>query len=409
MTAAASDHERYLATLQRLLEIPATDMKAALTQASDALAAVLAADKVDTFLLDASRDSLVAVGTSTQPLSALEKQLGLDVLPVSNGGRSVQAFTSGTMVRLGNVEDDEQELRGIREGLKVRSIVAAPLDAGGRRRGALMVSSLKPDFFTELDGALVESAAQWVGSVIERADLSEAIKRAAVEQSRYSTAEELVTVLAHDLRNYLQPVTWRMHALRLRAARDDRAADVRDVDAAQAALSRITSLVSDLLDSARLEGGLDDLKLEDVDLGVLLDEAAAEMSSPDHAIDVNSAQAVVVAGDRVRLRQCVDNILANALSHSPPGAPVHVYMNRENTGSGALARIEIVDEGSGIPESVLPHLFEKFYSVRGERGEGLGLGLYIAKRIASAHGGDLTADHCVGKGARFTIKIPIPG
>jgi two-component system OmpR family sensor kinase len=378
MTAAASDHERYLATLQRLLEIPATDMKAALTQASDALAAVLAADKVDTFLLDASRDSLVAVGTSTQPLSALEKQLGLDVLPVSNGGRSVQAFTSGTMVRLGNVEDDEQELRGIREGLKVRSIVAAPLDAGGRRRGALMVSSLKPDFFTELDGALVESAARWVGSVIERADLSEAIKRAAVEQSRYSTAEELVTVLAHDLRNYLQPVTWRMHALRLRAARDDRAADVRDVDAAQAALSRITSLVSDLLDSARLEGGLDDLKLEDVDLGVLLDEAAAEMSSPDHAIDVNSAQAVVVAGDRVGLRQCVDNILANALSHSPPGAPVHVYMNRENTESGALARIEIVDEGSGIPESVLPHLFEKFYSVRGERGEGLGLGLYIA-------------------------------
>jgi len=409
MTAAASDHERYLATLQRLLEIPATDMKAALTQASDALAAVLAADKVDTFLLDASRDSLVAVGTSTQPLSALEKQLGLDVLPVSNGGRSVQAFTSGTMVRLGNVEDDEQELRGIREGLKVRSIVAAPLDAGGRRRGALMVSSLKPDFFTELDGALVESAARWVGSVIERAELSEAIKRAAVEQSRYSTAEELVTVLAHDLRNYLQPVTWRMHALRLRAARDDRAADVRDVDAAQAALSRITSLVSDLLDSARLEAGLDDLKLEDVDLGVLLDEAAAEMSSPDHAIDVNSAQAVVVAGDRVRLRQCVDNILANALSHSPPGAPVHVYMNRENTGSGALARIEIVDEGSGIPESVLPHLFEKFYSVRGERGEGLGLGLYIAKRIASAHGGDLAADHCVGKGARFTIKIPIPG
>jgi two-component system, OmpR family, sensor kinase len=408
MTAAASDHERYLATLQRLLEIPATDMKAALTQASDALADVLAADKVDTFLLDASRDSLVAVGTSTQPLSALEKQLGLDVLPVSNGGRSVQAFTSGTTFRLGNVENDEQELRGIRKGLKVRSIVAAPLDAGGRRRGALMVSSLKPDFFTELDGALVESAARWVGSVIERAELSEAIKRGAVEHSRYSTAEELVTVLAHDLRNYLQPVTWRMHALRLRAARDDRAADLRDVDAAQAALSRITSLVSDLLDSARLEGGLYDLKLQDVDLGVLLREAAAEMSSPDHAIDVSSAQALVVAGDPVRLRQCVDNILANALSHSPPGAPVHVYMNRENTESGALARIEIVDEGSGIPESVLPHLFEKFYSVRGERGEGLGLGLYIAQRIASAHGGDLAADHCVGKGARFTIRIPIP-
>ena len=407
MTAAAGDHERYLATLQRLLEIPATDMKAALTQASDALSVVLAADKVDTFLLDASRDSLVAVGTSTQPLSALEKQLGLDVLPVSNAGRSVEVFTSGATFRSDDVQDDERELRGIREGLKVRSIVAAPLDAGGRRRGALMVSSLKPDFFTDLDAALVESAARWVGSVIERAEMSEAIKRAAVEQIRYSTAEELITVLAHDLRNYLQPVTWRMHALRMRAASDDRAADVRDVDAAQGALLRVTSLVSDLLDTARLESGLYDLKLQNVDLGVLLDEAAAEMSTSDHAINVISAEAVVVAGDPLRLRQCVDNILANALSHSPPGAPVHVYVDRENGESGAFARIEIVDEGSGIPESVLPHLFEKFYSVRGERGEGLGLGLYIAKRIASAHGGDVTADHYVGKGARFTIRIPI--
>jgi two-component system, OmpR family, sensor kinase len=407
MTAAANDHERYLATLQRLLEIPATDMKAALTQASDALAVVLASDKVDTFLLDASRDSLVAVGTSTQPLSALEKQLGLDVLPVSNGGRSVEVFTSGAMFRSGNVQDDERELRGVREGLKVRSIVAAPLDAGGRRRGALMVSSLKPDLFSKLDGALVESAARWVGSVIERAELSEAIKRAAVEQIRYSTAEELMTVLAHDLRNYLQPVTWRMHALRQRAARDDRADDLRDVDAAQGALSRVTSLVSDLLDSARLESGLYDLRLQEVDVAVLLHDAAAEMSTADHAVKVNSAQAVVVAGDPLRLRQCVDNILANALSHSPPGAPVHIYMERENSESGALARIEIVDEGSGIPESVLPHLFEKFYSVRGERAEGLGLGLYIAKRIASAHGGDVTADHYIGKGARFTIRIPI--
>jgi two-component system, OmpR family, sensor kinase len=407
MTAAANDHERYLATLQRLLEIPATDMKAALTQAADALAVVLAADKVDTFLLDASRDSLVAVGTSTQPLSALEKQLGLDVLPVSNGGRSVEAFTSGALFRSGNVEHDEHELRGIREGLKVRSIVAAPLDAGGRRRGALMVTSLKADFFTGLDGALVQSAARWVGSVIERAELSEAIKRGAVEQSRYSTAEELITVLAHDLRNYVQPVTWRMHALRQRAARDARADDVRDVDAARAALSRVTALVSDLLDSARLDSGLYALQLQDVDLGVLLDEAAAEMSTSDHAINVNRAQAVVVTGDPLRLRQCVDNIIANALSHSPPGAPVHVYVDRENNESGALARIEIVDEGSGIPESVLPHLFEKFYSVRGERGEGLGLGLYLARRIASAHGGDLTADHYVGKGARFTIRIPM--
>jgi len=397
--------ERYLATLQRLLEIPATDLKSALTHAADALTDALGADKVDAFVFDASRDSLVALGTSTQPLSALEKRLGLDVLPLSNGGRVVGAYQSGQPFHCGNVQQDEGELRGIKEGLKVQSLVAVPLDAGERRRGVVLVSSLKPDFFSEADATFVSSAARWVGSVAERAELSEAIKRAAVEQSRHSTADELITVLAHDLRNYVQPVMWRLHALKHEAIAGDRAADVADLDAALGTLSRLTALVSNLLDTARLDSGLYGLQLEPVDLASLLQEAAADLSSAEHVIDIRSPQPVVVAGDRMRLRQCVDNILANALSHSPQGAPIDVFVARENAEGGSWGRVEIVDEGPGIPESILPHIFDKHFTARAELG-GRGLGLYVAMRVASAHGGDLSADHYAGKGARFTLRIP---
>ena len=84
--------------------------------------------------------------------------------------------------------------------------------------------------------------------------------------------------------------------------------------------------------------------------------------------------------------------------------PVHVFVSRENAKDGVWACVEIVDEGPGIPQSILPHVFDKFFS-RSE-GRGIGLGLYIAKRIASAHRGDLTADRYEGKGARFTLRIP---
>jgi len=401
----AANDERYLATLQRLLEIPATDTKTALSHAADALAAALGADKVDAFIYDATRDSLVAMGTSTQPLSALEKQLGLDVLPLSNKGRAVGTYQSGQCFRCGNLRDDAGEIQGIKEGLKVQSVVTVPLDVGQRRRGVVLVSSLKPDFFSEADATLVASAAKWIGSVAERAELSEAVRRTAIEQSRHSTAEEIITVLAHDLRNYVQPVMWRIHVLKHRATTDDRAADLADLDAALGTLSRLTALVSNLLDSTRLDSGLYQLDLQPVDLAGLLQEAAADLSSPVHAIRIKSAQPIVVAGDRVRLRQCVDNLLANALSHSPENAPVHVFVDRENTERGPLARVQVIDEGPGIPESILPHVFEKFFT--GAAGSGLGLGLYVAKRIASAHGGDLSADQYAGKGARFTLRIPM--
>ena len=106
-----------------------------------------------------------------------------------------------------------------------------------------------------------------------------------------------------------------------------------------------------------------------------------------------------------RLRQCVDNVLSNAIAHSPGNAPVSVFVSEVVHDGMPWGQMEIVDEGPGIPDAALPCLFDRFYTGRGSSG-GIGLGLYIAKRIAIAHGGDLIADRYPGKGARFTIRLP---
>jgi two-component system OmpR family sensor kinase len=404
MPSVATD--RYLATLQRLLELPAGDLQTALTHATNALAEALQADKVDAFLYDERRDSLVAVGTSTQPLSNLQKKLGLDVLPLSNGGRVVYVYKTGEVFRTGDLQQDPEELKGIKEGLKIHSKLGVPLRVDGQLRGMVMVASLKMDFFSEADETFARSAVGWVGMVTHRSELVRNIEEAAVQQGRTTAAEEIITVLAHDIRNYVAPVSLRLYTLRRRAEMDQRLEYVEDVNVALRGVARLNGLVANLLDVARLDRGLFDLDTEPVDLAAIAKEAASLLSTADNPIVVKSSDAVIVIADRARIRQCLENLLGNAVRHSPRNAPVSVFISRLNEDGREWGQMQVIDEGPGIAEEIRPHIFERFVSGRGQKA-GLGLGLYLAQRIATSHGGQLTADQAPGKGARFVIKLPL--
>jgi signal transduction histidine kinase len=399
------NQDRFLATLQKLLEIPAADLATALTHAADALAQATGSDKVDAFLYDESRDSLVALGSSTQPLSHLQRRLGLDVLPLSNGGRVVYVFKTGETFRTGDLQSDAEELRGVKEGLRIQSKLGVPLEVAGRRRGMIMLASLKRDFFTDLDTAFANSAARWVGWIAQHSEIVQSIERNALEQGRNARAQEIIAVLAHDLRNYISPVTLRLYKLRTRAEAQQRPDDLHDIDAAVGGLFRLNALLSDLLDTARLDSGVFEITLQPIDLSTFARNAAAALSTAEHEIIVKAPFPIVVAADPARLRQCLDNVLSNAIAHSPRNAPVNVFVSQVQEDQRAWGRIEVIDEGPGIADAVLPRVFEPFVTGRIESG-GVGLGLYIARRIALAHGGDVAADRYPGKGARFTIRIP---
>ena len=184
------------------------------------------------------------------------------------------------------------------------------------------------------------------------------------------------------------------------------AAGQGDVEAARRMVSRLEAMVNDLLDAARIDQGVFQFKPELVDVRALIAEVARLLDTPRHPIklELQDGDRVLIPADPARLRQCLENLVSNATQHSPAAAPISVFLR---TARGARQEprvvIEVVDEGPGIAPEFLPHVFERFAT--SERG-GLGLGLYIAKRIAEVHGGDLSVESQPGKGTRFTLSLP---
>jgi two-component system OmpR family sensor kinase len=402
---ARAPNRRLLTTLEQLLAVDSADLETALTHSCDLVAQALHADKVDAFLYEPSKDTLVALSTSQQPLSALQKNLGLDVLPISNGGRGVWVYQTGQTFVTGALDEDPEELKGIKEALAIRSQIGVALKVDGQSRGVMMIASQRRHLFTADDVAFAEAIVHWVSIVAHKAELAEQVARNALAEGRRAAADELITVLAHDLRNFIAPIGARLNLLRLRARKDSRELDERDAEAASRSLMRLSRLISDLLDVSRLDQGVLGLELQPVELTGIASEIGTTLATPEHAVTIDCTEHAVVVADPNRIRQCLENVISNAIRYSPPEAPVVVAVGKHKDEHREWGRIEVRDQGPGIPADILPRVFERFTS--GPDSPGLGLGLYLARRIAVAHGGDLSVESAPGRGARFTLLVPL--
>ncbi|MDI3269444.1 MAG: ATP-binding protein, partial [Bacillota bacterium] len=123
------------------------------------------------------------------------------------------------------------------------------------------------------------------------------------------------------------------------------------------------------------------------------------------AVEVDAAQGLpLLPADMVLVVHAMVNLLQNAAEYSPPSSPIHIEVWRENGG----VAFAITDQGAGVPEDQLGHLFEEFYRLPAkEPSLGVGLGLAIAKGIVEAHGGRIWAENAPGKGLRITFTLPI--
>ena len=405
-TLSELDGNRLLVTLEQLLAIDETDLHGALDRACHMVAEALRADKVDATLYDSSTETLIAAGTSDTPMGRKQHAIGMNRLPVANGGREVDVFLTGVPYATGQADQDPGQLRGMTEGLGIRSAIMVPLEVAGTRRGVFLASSARPNFFTEDDVRFLEAVSRWVGMVAQRAELTERIATEAREQGRRVAADELIATLAHDLGNLLAPVKGRIDLLKRRARREDRQRDLRDIEEAARAVDRVVALVADLLDSSRLEQGLFALNRQPVDLVDLVRETCAALKTNCMPIRVEvSDQDVVLAMDPNRIRQALENLLSNAIRFSPAGAAVVVELDVDSSGAESWAVVTVTDQGPGIPPELFPRLFDRF--ARGPGSSGLGIGLYLASRIVAAHGGTLTADPDATIGARFQMKLPL--
>ncbi len=171
--------------------------------------------------------------------------------------------------------------------------------------------------------------------------------------------------------------------------------------------ARMAVLVDDLLLLTRLDQGRP-LDESPVDLAAIAADAveAARAVDPDRPLALESVASVEVPGDRVRLRQIVDNLLANTRIHTPPGTPVEVEVGTED----GVAVLRVVDHGPGLEPEQAAAVFERFYRADPSRARsdgGTGLGLSIVAAIAAAHKGTVAVRPTPGGGATFAVWLPL--
>lgn len=400
---------RLLATLVRLLSLDAADPNEALSAAAQLVGEALNADKVDIFLYHPEHQTLQVAGLSHTPMSEREIAIGMDRLTLADGGRLVDVFTTGESYANGHAAQDASYRRGFTEGLGIHSVLAAAVDVGAKRRGVVQAVSRREEAFAEQDRAFFDAVAGWVGIVLHRAELAAQQTLSAAEAGRRAGAEELVTVLAHDLRNLLAPIGLRLQILQRRFERDERAEDGEAIQHALDGISRLDALILNLLDASRIERGMFALELRAHDLCTLTRDSASALSTPETPIDVVAEVPMIpVRVDAARLQQVLANLLSNATRHSPPGAVVTVELAIVPEGTESLARLTVHNVGPGIPEEILPRIFDRFVKETGS--SGLGLGLYLSQQITRAHGGTLTVTSSPEQGTAFTLLLPLlPG
>ena len=220
--------------------------------------------------------------------------------------------------------------------------------------------------------------------------------------------DEFLAILAHELRNPLQPLQTAVEVLE---HEPDKPVPVRIRRIVQRQVQHITRLVDDLLDVARFTAGKLELRREPVDLASIVDEAVAScqtaIDARGHRLEVGGHDSpAIVHGDPVRLIQCVCNLVHNAAKYTEPGGLIAIDWGSDH-GDGF---VRITDNGRGIPPDLLPKIFDMFVQERvtPDGAGGLGLGLGLVKRLIELHGGTVRASSAgQSKGATFEIRLSL--
>ena len=231
-----------------------------------------------------------------------------------------------------------------------------------------------------------------------------------------SQKDQFLAAASHDLKNPLTSIKARAQLLQRRASRVEGADGQSLLDGLRAidqATSRITSMINELLDVARVQMGRPLLlDREPTDLADLARQVAAEYQpAADRHEIVLEVDAARHTGewDRQRLERVLSNLVANAIKFSPEGGRIGLHIRDVSVDGAEWVALDVRDSGVGIPSDDLPRIFERFFRGSNVAGtiEGTGLGLAGAHQIAAQHGGHLAVESREGAGSTFTLMLPL--
>ncbi|MGH3093581.1 MAG: ATP-binding protein [Gaiellaceae bacterium] len=311
------------------------------------------------------------------------------------------------------VREDMEEARYPEEvdlaAAGLRSRIVAPLAAGERTIGILSVCRREANAFSADEVEVMTLLARQVATVVQNIRVYEAERNAAEELRRLSALRaDFVSLVSHELRAPMASVIGCAQTLRQRwreLAPDQRESFLALIEGETA---RLATLIGDVLDTSRIEAGTFPFTFGQVDLEELVREASDVVRLGQEEVGVEmsvTSRIPPVRGDRERLRQLLLNLLSNAVKYTVAGDEVEVSAASED---GAVA-VSVTDHGPGIPREEQRLIFEKFGRVNqgGKAKPGAGLGLFIARSIAEAHGGSLEVESEPGAGATFTLRLPL--
>jgi signal transduction histidine kinase len=293
--------------------------------------------------------------------------------------------------------------------LGLRSELVAPLLLGARPIGMLSLSRVEVDAFSEEEVELVSLLGRLVATAVQNMRAYEAERQTVEELRRLSALRaDFVSLVSHELRSPMAAVIGAARTLQGRwrslsaAQREAFLALIADET------NRLALLIGDVLDTSRIEAGTFSYTFSDVDLTRLVEDAVATAAIGQDEVrvraSVGASRVPRVRGDRERLRQVLTNLIDNAIKYSPSGDEVEVHVQPEN----GVVCITVADHGPGIPHDQQRLIFEKFgrADVPGVAKPGSGLGLFIARSIAEAHGGTIEVRSRPNEGATFVLTLP---
>lgn len=221
---------------------------------------------------------------------------------------------------------------------------------------------------------------------------------------------DFVANVSHELKTPLTSIQGFAQAI-LDQTAGTREAQVRAASVILDETHRLHNLVDDLLDLAKFDAGQVHIELKPTDVGAILEAVSDRLSLRAEEAQINLVRRLEpmpnVVADGDRLAQVFTNLLDNAIRNTPAGGSVGLSAQE----ASGWVTVQVEDTGPGIPPEALSRIFERFYQLdqarRGGKERGAGLGLAISREIVAAHGGSLTAKSVVGRGSRFSVRLPV--
>lgn len=250
---------------------------------------------------------------------------------------------------------------------------------------------------------ILDDAGRVAGAIVLHEDVTRLTETEDALRRTIRSRDEMLGIVAHDLRNPLSTLLLKAQQLRRHGGGDPA------LDAIHRAASRMNRLIDDLLDVARIEQGVLSMRKESIAVRPFLREVVATQQglAATRSITLDATfeeEPGEVLADRDRLAQVFENLIGNSVKFTPDGGRIHLG----GADRGDEVWLWVADTGAGIPPDLLAHVFERFWQEEDVDRRGLGLGLMIVKGIVEAHGGRVWVESEVGVGSTFFLALPKP-